>query len=74
MTFSRESFDRLLEQNAQLISQISSMQKTIDELTKTIARLEEKLNKNSKNSSKPPSSDGFKKQDRSLREIGRAYV
>ncbi len=68
MTFSRESFDRLLEQNAQLISQISSMQKTIDELTKTIARLEEKLNKNSKNSSKPPSSDGFKKQDRSLRE------
>ena len=44
------------------------MQKTIDELTKTIARLEEKLNKYSKNSSKPPSSVGFKKQDRSLRE------
>ena len=44
------------------------MQKTIDELTKTIARFEEKLSKNSKNSSKPPSSDGFKKQDRSLRE------
>ena len=75
MEFSREAFEKLLnqnsllfEQNAQLISQISSMQKTIDELTKTIARLEEKLNKNSKNSSKPPSSDGFKKQDRSLRE------
>jgi transposase len=68
MPVTKETIDRLLEQNAQLLNQIASMQKTIDELTKTIARLEEKLNKNSRNSSKPPSSDGFKKQNRSLRE------
>ena len=44
------------------------MQKTIDQMAETIARLEEQINKNSSNSSKPPSSDGFKKQPKSLRE------
>lgn len=42
----------------------------IEELTQTIKELEEKLNRNSKNSSKPPSSNGLKKQNlnTSLRE------
>ena len=47
---------------------IREMQATISRLEETIRILTEKLNKNSKNSSKPPSSDGLKKPSpRSLR-------
>jgi len=52
----------------QLLQQIDSLTATIDaqtqliaQLNQTIHELKEQLNKNSKNSSKPPSSDGFKK-------------
>ena len=58
----------LLEQNNTLIEQVDSLSKTIDELNATIKELREQLNKNSGNSSKPPSSDGFKKVPKSLRE------
>ncbi len=37
------------------------LQETVDSLNETIRELNEKLHKNSKNSSKPPSSDGLKK-------------
>lgn len=55
---------------------INEQTKTIDKLTETLAilteenaKLKEQLNKNSKNSSKPPSSDGFNKpQPKSLRK------
>jgi transposase len=48
---------------------IISMQLTINELTQTIKELNEKLGKNSRNSSKPPSSDGLKKPSpKSLRK------
>ena len=40
---------------------IRDMQETISRLEETVRILTEKLNKNSKNSSKPPSSDGLKK-------------
>ena len=56
----------LLEQNNTLIEQVDSQ--TIAELNATIKELREQLNKNSGNSSKPPSSDGFKKAPKSLRE------
>lgn len=56
------------EMNEQLLQQIDSLTATIDaqtqliaQLNQTIHELKERLNKNSKNSSKPPSSDGFKK-------------
>lgn len=37
---------------------IAQLTQTVEQLTQTIAELKEKLNMNSKNSSKPPSSDG----------------
>ena len=51
---------------------IKELNKTIDRLNQTIKELREQINQNSRNSSKPPSSDGLKKptvkKDRSLRE------
>ena len=48
---------------------ISSMQTSMDEMNQVIAALKEQLKKNSNNSSKPPSSDGYRKPaPKSLRE------
>lgn len=63
------------EMNKQLLQQVNALTSTVDslnatinaqtqliaQLNQTIQKLKEQLNKNSKNSSKPPSSDGFKK-------------
>lgn len=46
---------------------IATQQKQIDQLERRVKKLEEQVNKNSKNSSKPPSSDGFNKP-KSLRK------
>ncbi len=57
-----EEFVRyLMEQNASLPEQAAELTATVKELDQTIRELKEQLNKNSKNSSKPPSSDGLKK-------------
>ena len=57
----------LVEQNAEFATQLSDLTAKIAELQQTIKELEEKKNKNSKNSSKPPSSDGYAKKPTSLR-------
>lgn len=65
------SIDELRKQNKQLTELVVELQNTISELQETIKDLREQLNKNSGNSSKPPSSDGFKKpvnKNRSLRK------
>ena len=57
-------------QIAALTEQVQKLSDNIVILTQTITELSEKLNKNSHNSSKPPSSDGLKKvnKKRSLRQ------
>ena len=72
MPVTQKFIESLMKQNQMLIEQVDSLSKTIDELNATIKELREQLNKNSGNSSKPPSSDGFKKAPKSLREkVGR---
>lgn len=51
--------DFLMKQNSTLTATVDNLNLTIVELSQTIKELKEQLNKNSKNSSKPPSSDGL---------------
>lgn len=59
-----------LDQNKKQTATISDMEQTISDLQKTIKDLQRQLNMDLHNSSKPPSSDGYKKanKNRSLRE------
>ncbi|WP_407724850.1 DUF6444 domain-containing protein [Ruminococcus sp. JL13D9] len=68
MPVTQEFIESLMKQNQMLLEQIEKLNQTIAELNATIKELREQLNKNSGNSSKPPSSDGFKKVNKSLRE------
>lgn len=83
MPFTKEYFDYLLEQNKVLLEQntaltnevstltneVSTLTMKVEELSQTIKELTEKKNKNSRNSSKPPSTDGYNKPEpKSLRK------
>lgn len=57
----RALVENLTAQNNELTQTVSSLNATIEQLTATIKELQEKKNKNSRNSSKPPSSDGYEK-------------
>lgn len=50
----------LISQNEQLTSTVEQLNQTISELQDTIKELKRQLGQNSSNSSKPPSTDGFK--------------
>ena len=59
----------LNDTNASLLQTLDAQTALIAQLNQTIQELKEQLNKNSKNSSKPPSSDGLKKPSpKSLRK------
>ncbi len=59
---------KLQKENASLEKENAELKKENEELKNQINSLWEQLNKDSHNSSKPPSSDGFKKKLKSLRE------
>jgi transposase len=72
LRFPREKFLELLckapETLYQIINEIYILKEEIEILKKENAELKARLNKDSHNSSKPPSSDGFKKKTKSLRK------
>ena len=55
----------IIQQQAAIIQQQADM---IQQLTEKNAELEARINQNSRNSSKPPSTDGYRKQSKSLRK------
>lgn len=60
--------DAVIDFVEQLLSLLQQQQSQIDSLTASVKELEARLSQNSRNSSKPPSSDSFAKQTRSLRK------
>ena len=62
--FLRQMVSALTKQNAELLDQVAAANAQIAALTERIDELleqQDKKNKNSRNSSKPPSSDGYSK-------------
>jgi len=57
----REEILALCASNPEVIAYIISLESQIKELTERLTALESRLNQNSRNSSKPPSSDYFSK-------------
>jgi len=72
--FTREQLLVIAKTNTDAIVDLSlSLQEQVDMLSERVAKLEKQISKNSRNSSKPPSTDGFnkptgKKKTKSLRK------
>jgi transposase len=63
----REAFQQLYDQGPDAVyALLVAMQAQIDALTARVAELEARLNKDSHNSSRPPSSDGLRRGSRPL--------
>ncbi len=79
-TVERSRLRRLIEQDSELVidlilelkAQNLDLRTQVMQLAEKVAELEGRLNKNSRNSSKPPGSDGYKKPNpKSLRKKGK---
>ena len=67
-SFTHADKDALIVAQSIQINQLLAAVETIEQLRARIAELEARLGKDSHNSSKPPSSDGFRKKPKSLRQ------
>ena len=56
-----DSNKALADSNESLTATIDRLQETVEELQETIKGLRRQLDQNSQNSSRPPSSDGYRK-------------
>ena len=62
MMFTREQLLIIAKSNPEvLVDIILSLQEQVELLTQRVVKLEKQISKNSRNSSKPPSTDGFNK-------------
>ena len=69
MQMRREDIEKIYDQGKDAVVEcIMLLLEKIETLTQRVNELEQKLNKDSHNSSKPPSSDGLKKRTRSQRK------
>lgn len=69
MRLTKDQVRLIYDQGFEAVYQLYEMlQDQIDKLEERVARLEQKDSKDSHNSSKPPSTDGFKREPHSLRE------
>lgn len=64
MNFPEELKSKLNETPQEVVAHIIYLQETIDKLESRVKELESKLKLNSRNSGKPPSSDGYAKKNR----------
>jgi hypothetical protein len=65
----REEILALCASNPEVIAYIISLESQIKELTERLVLLESRLNQNSRNSSKPPSTDYFSKGKPNLKSL-----
>src|SRR5258708_15752799 len=66
----QQAYTHLLQENAQLRQENAQVREVVGELLERVKQLEAQASKDSHNSSKPPSSNGFKeplRQTKSLR-------
>ncbi len=61
--------EQLRQENTTLWIENKAQRETIAQLTERITELEKRLSKDSHNSSKPPSSDGFKKGKKKTKSL-----
>jgi|GEM_PF-2862139 len=67
MDFPEELKAIILECPSEVIAYIQHLHEKIDQLELSVKELESRLNPNSKNSGKPPSSDGYARKTRNTK-------
>ncbi|NLW75297.1 MAG: hypothetical protein GXY18_02555 [Methanomicrobiales archaeon] len=73
MDFPEELKAKILECPPEVIAYIVHLHERIDQLESRVKELESRLNLNSRNSGKPPSSDGYAKKNRNKSDSRKKY-